>query len=85
MCDAEYSFFIMDKRTSRIEHSRFSELSLGHLEKTRCVCYDRDTKKENHRRAATPSQDNGITAYRVKVGRLFLFYGNNVASDENND
>ena len=42
-------------------------------------------KKENHRRAATPSQNNGITAYRVKVGRLFLFYGNDVASDENND
>ena len=42
-------------------------------------------KKENHRRAATPSQNNGITAYRVKVGRLFLFFGNDVASDENND
>ena len=75
----------MDKRTSRGEHCHFSESSLEYLEKTRCVCYDRDTKKENHCRAATPSQDNGITAYRVKVGRLFLFYGNNVASDENND
>ena len=57
----------------------------GCLEKICCVCYDRGTKKENHRRAATSSQENGITAYRVKVGRLFLFYGNNVASDENND
>ena len=75
----------MDKRTSRIEHSRFSESVLRCLEKNRQICYDRDTKKENHHRAATPSQDNGITAYRVKVGRLFLFYGNNVASDENND
>ena len=53
--------------------------------RTLCESVIIKTEKENHRRAATPSQDNGITAYRVKVGRLFLFYGNNVASDENND
>ena len=73
MCDAEYSFFIMDKRTSRGEHCHFSESSLEYLEKTRCVCYDRDTKKENHRRAATPSQDNGITAYRVESRAVISF------------
>ena len=85
MCDAEYSFLLWISVRVGLSDAVFAESALRRLEKKKANLLICRYKEENHRRAATPSQDNGITAYRVKVGRLFLFYGNNVASDENND
>ena len=85
MCDAEYSFSLWISVRVGVSTAIFQNHRWNILKKRVVSAMIEVQKKENHRRAATPSQDNGITAYRVKVGRLFLFYGNNVASDENND
>jgi hypothetical protein len=47
------------------------------------ICYDKDTKRRTPIRRLLLHRKTGITAYRVKVGRLFLFYADDVASDEN--
>ena len=54
---------------------------LGSLEKMRCFCYDEDTKgKAPIGRLLL--HDLRINRSRLEAGRLFLFYGNDIASDE---